>query len=180
MKKLRTLIAVLAIAALPICANAQEKNEVPAYRQKGYAGSVSVSDMFIFFAGFDTSHGYMFNEHHYLGGGLDTYFVPIAIDCPIGYHFYADYKSYWFKKRSTPTAGIKIGYGGALLISKDYHSDAYAPYGNIKLEPNIGWDWGLKNGKGFTTSIGANILMTIEEAKMYALPLVKLSFGITF
>ena len=174
----RTLTLILLAAAISM--SAQENPEIPAYRNRGYAGSVSITDQNIILIGLDTSHGYMFNEHHYLGGGLDTYFVPIAIECPIGYHFYADYKSYWFKKRSTPTAGIKIGYGGALLVSKDYHSDAYAPYGNIKLEPNIGWDWGLESGRGFTLSLGANVLMSFAGTKMYALPLVKLSLGVTF
>ena len=83
MKKLKTLIAVLAIFTLPIIVNAQENNEIPSYRQKGYAGSVAVSDMFLFFAGFDTSHGYMFNEHHYLGGGVEIYvltpFLPTEL-----------------------------------------------------------------------------------------------------
>jgi hypothetical protein len=180
MKTFKRALVLLAVCMLPVCMSARTEKETPAYRQKGYAGSVAMTDWLFVFGGLETSHGYMFNEHHYLGGGLDTYFVPIAIDCPIGYHFYADYKSYWFKKRSTPTAGIKIGYGGALLISKDYHSDAYAPYGNIKLEPNIGWDWGLKSGRGFTLSLGANILMGFTGIRMYALPLVKLSLGVTF
>ena len=177
MKRILTLI----LLAAAISMSAQENPEFPAYRNKGYAGSVSFTDQNIILVGLDTSHGYMFNEHHYLGGGLDAYIVPISLESPIGYHFYAAYKSYWFKKRSTPTAGIKIGYGGAIMTSKDYHSDAYVPYGNYKLEPNIGWDWGLKNGKGLTMSIGANILMNyLMTEDMYALAFVKLAIGITF
>ena len=60
MKRILTLI----LLAAAISMNAQENPEIPAYRNRGYAGSVSITDQNIILIGLDTSHGYMFNEHH--------------------------------------------------------------------------------------------------------------------
>ena len=176
MKKLRTLIAVLAIAALPICVNAQEKNEVPAYRQKGYAGSVAVSDMFIFFAGFDTSHGYMFNEHHYLGGGFEAYVLFPFLNNSFVYCVepFVEYKAYFLKRKCTPTASLRSGYciGGTI-----YYTDE-SPYtsGYFALNPSLGWDFGLKCGKGLGLSVGLMLLTDMSEIN-YA---PEISFGFRF
>lgn len=176
MKRILTILFL----ACTVSVGAQEQQEIPAYRHKGYAGSVSLTDMVIILPGFDTSHGYMFNEHHYLGGGLGVYSI-LPGGNPIGIHAYAEYKAYWFKKRSTPAAGVKVGYGGAIIIDEDYHSDAFTPYGEGKLEPYIGWDWGLKNGKGLSLAIGANILMgNMFTDYMFAVTLPKLTISFNF
>jgi len=126
MKRILTIIILLACAA---SMSAQDNTETPAYRNKGYAGNVSFTDTYIILVGLDTSHGYMFNEHHYLGGGFGFY---VTKDCPIAYHAFAEYKSFWFKKSSTPTAGVKVGYGGVINTVKDFHSDAFVVNGNQK------------------------------------------------
>ena len=69
MKNLTIVFIALLMGAASLCADAQTKTEIPAYRQKGYSGSVSFTNQYLVWLGFDTSHGYMFNEHHYLGGG---------------------------------------------------------------------------------------------------------------
>ena len=180
MKKLRTLIAVLAIFALPIIVNAQENNEIPSYRQKGYAGSVSVSDMFIFFAGFDTSHGYMFNEHHYLGGGVEIYvltpFLPTELVSFI--EPFVEYKAYFLKRRSTPTASLRGGYSIGSSINYSGKGDIKTPsvLCQFALNPSLGWDVGLKCGKGLGLSVGLMLLTDMSEIN-YA---PEISFGFRF
>lgn len=98
----------------------------------------------------------MFDEQHFLGGCIGFYAAPTKGN-PNGYHVHAEYKYYWYKKSSTPTASIKVGYGGVILIDKEFHQDAFMPYGRYKLELNIGWDWGLKNGNGFSLLSGKTV-----------------------
>lgn len=122
-------------------------SQIPSFRERGYKGNISYTNMLIVWNGFDTSHGYMFNEHHYLGGGVGFFFVPDGLDFPTIVHFYADYHAYCFKKSSTLVAGIKIGYADSV----------HPTNGNInalELEPNVGWNWGLKSGYGITLSLG--------------------------
>ena len=174
MKRILTIIFL----ACAVSVGAQEQQEIPAYRHKGYAGSVSFTDQCIIIIGLDTSHGYMFDEQNYLGAGLGFYYAPggIGHDCPPGsgretffmaVHVFAEYKLYWFKKRSTPTAGAKVGYG----ISPEYPDDS-----QFELEPYIGWDWGLKKGRGFSVALGANMFLSKGEV----FPVLKLSLGISF
>lgn len=178
MKHILTII--LLTVTMSVCA--QENLDIPAYRNKGYAGSVSFNDQLFLFLGVDTSHGYMFNECHYLGGGLGLYITPMVVNgvVPMTAHAYAEYKSYFLKKRSTPTAGLKMGY--AIPVSDDPH-DPERPDQTIvtyfkafEVEPYIGWDWGLKNGRGIGLALGANLLIDDEGL----LPLLKLSLSINF
>lgn len=170
MKRILTIIILLACAA---SMSAQDNSEVPAYRNKGYAGSVSLSNQMIFIYGLGTSHGYMFNEHHYLGGGVGFYVTTVGNHDKLeterdkfsmSFQVFAEYKSYWFKKRSTPTAGFKLGYGVDPLIR------------SFEFEPYIGWDWGLKNGKGISAALGATVYTDFIDSY----PLLKLSVGFNF
>ena len=171
MKTLRNLIMAIALFAFASGIDAQTLNDIPAYRQKGYAGSVSFTNQYIVWLGLDTSHGYMFNEHHYLGAGAGFFLAPIDDVPPTLVHVYGEYKGYFLKKKSTPTAGIRTG----ICTTATKHS-GYVFSQAWELEPNIGWDWGLKNGKGLNLSIGAT--MMVANRNMTAMP--KLSFGIHF
>lgn len=170
MKRLLTIFFLV----IAVSMSAQTKSDIPAYRDKGYAGSVSFTDQYIAWIGFDTSHGYMFNEHHYLGGGLGFFLVPIDDIPPTMAHAYAEYKSYWFKRKNTPTAGLRTGY--CMPVTYRAEGSGFLFMGAFELEPNIGWDWGLKSGKGLSLSLGATIMMT--EWKTFVMP--KLSFGVSF
>ena len=174
------MIAVLAIFMLPICANARKSNEIPAYRQKGYAGSVAVSDMFLFFAGFDTSHGYMFNEHHYLGGGFEAYVLVPFLNYSFVYCVepFVEYKAYFLKRRSTPTASLRSGYciGGSIYYTDNNDTQTPSTSGQFALNPSLGWDWGLKCGKGLSLSMGLVLLTDMSEIN-YA---PEISFGFNF
>lgn len=46
-------------------------------RNHGYQGSVSYSNMALLWNGIETSHGYMFNEHHYLGFWWNLLFLTL-------------------------------------------------------------------------------------------------------
>jgi len=66
--------------------------------------------MILMWNGIDTSHGYMFNENHYMGAGFGFYLVPQRVSMPIILHFYLDYHAYWFqRRRSGRLAGHLVG-----------------------------------------------------------------------
>ena len=169
--KLKNFTIAAAILLASITSAAQTKTEIPAYRSKGYAGSVSFTNQYLVWLGLDTSHGYMFNEHHYLGAGTGFFLAPIDDVPPTLAHVYGEYKAYFLKKRSTPTAGLRTGICTTITKHSGYvFSKAW------ELEPHIGWDWGMKNGKGLNLSIGAT--MMVANRNMVAMP--KLAFGIHF
>ena len=87
------------------------KSNTDIYRAKGYRGSVSITDQYVVWIGFDTSHGYMFNEHHYLGAGVGLFLAPTGF-FPLFGHTFIEYNAYILKRASTPTAGIKVGFHG--------------------------------------------------------------------
>lgn len=145
-------------------------------RNKGYQGSVSFTDMLLLWNGLETSHGYMFNAHHYLGAGVGVLTtIPLSEpDAFIG-HIFVDYHAYWFERNSSPTAGIKIGY----LCSFPDKSN----FQNVEIEPNIGWSWLLKSGNGLLLSLGADIVPEpiVTENGSFPITIVPcLHFGFEF
>ena len=172
MRAFRKTVAVAALIVVAAGAMAQS----PSFREPGYKGNVSYSNMMIVWNGIDTSHGYMFNEHHYIGGGagfssfLDGRAFPALI------HLFAEYRAYWFDGSSTPVAGIRAGYifsvpsGGAVS--------------NLEIEPSIGWSWGLKSGNGLLLRLGIDMInapVALTENSSLPLTLLpKLSFSFEF
>ncbi len=171
MKTLRNLTMAIALFAFSSGIDAQTMNDIPAYRQKGYAGSVSFTDQYIVWLGLDTSHGYMFNEHHYLGAGVGFFLAPIDEEPPMLVHGFLEYKSYWFKRRSTPTAGVRAGFGRPVTNLGAWNFKA--PFLG---EPYIGWDWGTRNGNGLSLTVGASVFMANRNTQV----MPKLSLGISF
>ncbi|MCM1515721.1 MAG: hypothetical protein NC080_04790 [Paraprevotella sp.] len=154
---------------------AEGRGGEPLYRTSGYKGSVSLTDQILVWVGFDTSHGYMFNEHHYLGAGAGFFMAPIDA-LPMFGHVFAEYKAYILKKNSTPTAGLKAGYCGA------FKNDS----GNVfnkaaELEPNIGWSWTFSPKVGLSLSLGAPVFMFKEmDGSTRAKAMPKVSISIEF
>ena len=146
-------------------------------RNKGYQGSVTFTNMVLYWNGLETSHGYMFNAHHYLGAGVGllTTFPFSKPDAFIG-HIFLDYHAYWYDRNSSPTAGIKIGY----LCSFPDRSALQ----NVEIEPNIGWSWLLKSGSGLALSLGANIIpepVALTENSSFPITIAPcLHFGFEF
>lgn len=148
---------------------------IPSFRARGYKGSVTISNMGIIWCGLDSSHGYMFNEHHYLGGGVGVMISPFGSPPAFFFHIYADYNAYWFDRKSTPAAGIRIGY---VRSSKRGNLSAF------ELEPSIGWSWGTKSGYGLALCLGLDIItVPVNFTESSSLPftaLPKLNFAFEF
>lgn len=147
MKKL--LFTIAALLTLSVALQAQEHT----YRDQGYKGNLSYTNTLLVWNGLDTSHGYMFDEHHYLGGGAGLYFAVSVQNPPVLVRVFADYHAYWFKRKSTPLAGIIIAYTHSVYpvnMSEQW----------MEFEPTIGWSWGLNSGYGLTLSLGAKIATT--------------------
>lgn len=153
------------------CMHAQSVSGSSPVREKGYRGSVSFTDLELIWMGFDTSHGYMFNGHNYLGAGAGLFMAPIY-DLPMYGHLFIDYHAYFLKKRSTPSAGIKLGY--CFSICGDYRNIFNRA---AELEPNVGWSWALRNNRGLNLSVGAAVFI---YGKSEAVALPKVSFAFEF
>lgn len=176
MKTFKIAIVLLVTCMLPVCMNARTGEETPAYRQKGYAGNIALTNWCFVFAGFETSHGYMFNEHHYLGLGFETHISP-ALDFVGVIEPFVEYKSYFLKRGSTPTASLRTGY-----CTGFFYNESEKPILIValpiafELNPSLGWDWGLKKGKGLSLNVGMQVLIADAETALAT----KVSFGFCF
>ena len=172
-------IFILCLLLCAVSLSAQDQKGVPSYREKGYAGNVSFTNQYLIIVGLDTSHGYMLNEREFIGGGLGLYAAAME-GSPIVYHLYGEYKFYWKEKWSTPTTGIKVGLGSGIPTRRE--RDFYLPSGEVKVEPYVGWDWGLQNGSGFSLSLGANVFVgnVFIHAKPVFYVMPKLNLGLSF
>lgn len=148
------------------------------YHSKGYHANIMVTNHFFVFMGAETSHGYMFDNHNYLGVGIGGYFLPMA-SMPIFANTFIDYHNYVKDKKNTLVLGIKLGHSLAL----NYMSDYGTKYKNaILLEPNIGWNWQFRRGGALYLYCGVSTLFIVGESrtsKKY-IPLPKLGVGFEF
>ena len=124
------IIALLTVFSISMPAR------TPAFREKGFKGSVGISSGFNDFAGavIPLSNGYMFNEHHYLGAGIGLYMSRWTYPLEILPEYFIEYECYFLKKNSTPMAAAKASI-------KDIFIDQFYP----SLELNAGWSWGVGN-----------------------------------
>lgn len=170
MNCLKVMMLSVCIAVSGYAAVAQEKDEtVPSYRAQGYRGNISFTDQSLIWMGFDTSHGYMFNQHHYLGAGVGLFLAPIA-DLPVFGHLFVDYHAYILKKKSTPMAGVKAGYCFSICDNPGNVFDKA-----FEIEPNIGWNWALSPKKGLNLSLGASIFV-YDRKSVVAMPKIAFAF----
>lgn len=148
-------------------------------RDKGYKGSVSVSYAYPVYAGIETSHGYMFNSHHYLGVGAAAFLFPDGEKWPSFGEAYLAYQAYILKKDSTPFLGVKAGYVRDLAYrSKVEDSGNLDFHQGVTLQPEVGWSWAFRPGVGLSLSVGADLIVPVGESykKFYALPKLTVSF----
>ena len=125
--------------------------------------------------GIETSHGYMFNRHHYLGAGVGAFFLPLD-NVPAFGRVFAEYNAYIKEKGSTPTAGVKLGFCHALNYNNDCKFRNAA-----EIEPALGWSWTLKSGKGLLLGLSYPFYVTSKpETKVSIYGMPKISFGIEF
>jgi len=172
MKK-TTLILVLLYAAFSSAAA-----QVPKFRETGYKGNVSYTNQTIAWQGIDTSHGYMFNEHHYLGVGAGFFLLP-AFTVPSFTNVFIDYHAYIKDKKSTPVLGIKLGFMHAIKLNSD-KSGGFLFRNALQIEPGFMWSWGLKSGNGLVLGIHPDICIFKKEENINAGIMPKLSFGFEF
>lgn len=148
---------ILAVLVIVFAFSANAFSQIPSFREKGCKGSVTYSNMYLVrYNGVETSHGYMFNENHYLGGGAGAYYTPDGLDSNAIVHFFADYHAYCFDKASTLVVGLKLGYAKPVFpYLSNYHY--------LEMEPNVGWSWGLNSGNGLTLTLGTYSLTSIVK-----------------
>ncbi len=150
--------------------------QTPDFRNKGYKGSASIIDLLGVFLGAETSHGYMFDSHNYLGAGVSGFFL-LGDQNPFYLNFFADYQHYFGNKKSAPVLAFKAGYSRAV----NYDTFFEVTYKNgVLLEPSFGWNWGFKSGKGLTFSLGCSSVIPVGESrtsrKILPLPKIALAF----
>lgn len=174
-----TKIFTIVLAALLACSimTAKDRSQrtiIPTFREQGYKFNISYTNHYIAFQGMETSHGYMFNNHHYLGGGVEVYLLPIDFVPTFGSVF-VDYTAYISKKKSTFTAGAR----GGFCRSLNYQSSV-AFQNAIEFEPSVGWSWGLKSGNGALLKLACTTYVNPLQGGVEIIFLPKLSFGIEF
>ena len=177
MKKL-ILFAALSVATMCFAASAANArvSDPVLYRSAGYKGSVSLTDITLAWVGLETSHGYMFNEHHYLGAGAGVFIAPTGF-FPLFGHAFVDYNAYILKRASTPIAGIKIGY--MTFLGELDGVDGSVPWhaeNSIELEPNIGWSWAFNENLGIRLSLGAAVFIMPQPKDVLAMPKLAIAF----
>lgn len=130
MKKLLYIITAVALAAGSVAASAQ----TPAFREKGYKGNVGLQTIELLPIPI-TSHGYMFNQTHYLGVGVGAiYFSSFAV------YPFIEYQAYLLKRNSTPVLGVKLSNLLLLESSPNFHAG---------ISPSFGWSWGIGSRRQF-------------------------------
>ena len=138
MKKI--VLTLVTLLSVMVSAGAQET--IPAYRSKGYKANVSYTNIGLLWNAIETSHGYMFNEKFYVGGGAGV-FVGAIGQAVFSGRIFAEAQAYWFPRKSTLTSGLRFSlfpfFGGSQVFLTDL---------------TIGWSWGLANGQGITLNAG--------------------------
>jgi len=180
MKQLIALMLILFCSSTCISSYATDKqtagSETYVHRVKGYRGSIAITDQYLVWIGFDTSHGYMFNEHHYLGAGAGFFIAPTGF-FPLFGHAFVDYNAYILKRASTPISGIKIGY--MTFLGELNGVDGSVPWhaeNSIELEPNIGWSWAFNENLGIRLSLGAAVFIMPQPKDVLAMPKLAIAF----
>ncbi len=122
------------------------------FRDPGYKGNVSVTNMGLLTLGIETSHGYMFDRSNYLGLAAGAYsFGGRCFD--LG-GLFLDYTHYMRDAQNSFRIGARLGaiFDFASLLA--YGATTHAlPL----VEPNVGWNWVLRNGTGISATVGAVI-----------------------
>ena len=170
---IRLLVSVETLCLMTICAYAQTSNS----RTQGYHGNITLTDHLGVFVGVETSHGYMLDNHNYIGLGVGGFILPNNSH-PTYMNTFFDYHNY-LRDKSTLVLGVKAGWSHAF----NYLKDSGIKYKNgVLCEPNIGWSWCLQSGKGLYLGLGATLVFPFGDSRtdQKVLPLRKISFGLEY
>ncbi len=175
MKRIFTVFfSVLLLSVCVMSAKDRNSSNAALYRTAGYKGSVAFTNQLVFI-GLDVSQGYMFNSHHYLGGGLGFTVMPFDAAPAFG-RVFADYKAYFMKRNSTPTAGVQAGF---FMPLKDLAGNTFQR--SCEIAPHVGWNWAFNEKVGLDLSIGAaGFLFDGGGSSIMAKAMPKISIGIEF
>ena len=174
--KTKYITLTLALAVVSICsvsAYAQNNNG----RAPGYHGNLAITDHLGVFIGAETSHGYMFDSHNYLGLGIGGFVLPNDSH-PTYMNAFIDYHNY-LRDKNTLVLGVKAGWSHAF----NYQKDSGIKFENgILCEPNIGWSWCFNSGYGLYLGLGASLIFPLGESRTEktVLPMPKITFGFEF
>lgn len=172
MKTIYKIMLVIAMTFASFALSAQTKD----FRTPGYKGSVSLIDQYGVWAGLETSHGVMFDRHIYLGLGSSVSVCLPELDggnTPVFGNLFVDFQGYILDRKSTPVLGYKAGFMKTFNM-KESNTNA------VFIEPNVGWSWIMKNGCGFTTSIGAAVYKALGPSTNNFVTMPKLSLTFEF
>lgn len=131
--KLKTILAAL-LLSLIVCTAASA--QAPAYRDQGYKGSAGLSITMIY-PQIETTHGYMINSNHFIGGGASFLWLPGILMA----REFIDYQWFFKDAQNTPMVGAQLG---LMQVEDNY----------FFFEPRFGWNWALKDNLGITASGG--------------------------
>ena len=175
MKRIFICITALILCLSNLLAQTRSGQRADSFRTSGYKWTLSYTNHYLVWQGLETSHGYMLNEHHYLGAGLGAFIAPVD-GVPVYGRAFIDYTSYILNKKSTPVAGIKAGFCHAI-----HYSDGCKFRNAAEVEPSVGWSWTLKSGKGLSLALGAPCYLTSTSGYSFVmLWMPKLSIGLAF
>lgn len=170
---IKLIISICAMFLICISAHAQDGNG----RSEGYRGNLAITDHLGVFIGAETSHGYMFDSHNYLGLGIGGFVLPNDSH-PTYMNAFIDYHNY-LKDNNTLVLGVKTGWSHAF----NYQKDSGIKFENgILCEPNIGWSWYFNSGYGLYLGLGASLIFPLGESRTEktVLPMPKISFAFEF
>ena len=141
MKKFAVTALLLLMTFAAAFATTKDEHSTRSGSRTGYRGSISVNAMYNVWLGAETSHGYIFNRRHYVGGGIGASVAPVENIYVLG-HIFAEYRYFILTQDSSPTLGAKAG------LCTDLRNDPSGPPISraAEIEINIGWDWTFKNG----------------------------------
>ena len=157
-------VAILAGCCLAVSAQA------PSFRSRGYKGNVGIQT-FELMPGILTSHGYMFNGHHYLGAGFNATVFPDN-DFEMAISPFIEYQAYFLKRNSTPVAGIKLEHLTYLESGSIHHY--------IGLSPNFGWSWGIGSRRQFGIMPYIGCALFFDYAEGFDLSILNPYLGVAF
>ncbi|MBO4434274.1 MAG: hypothetical protein J5769_02330 [Bacteroidales bacterium] len=131
--RIKTIIAA-ALLSVIVCTAASA--QAPAYREQGYKGSAGLSVTLIY-PQIETTHGYMINTNHFIGGGASFFWLPGLLLA----REFIDYQWFFKDAENTPMVGCQLG---MMQVEDNF----------ITIEPRFGWNWALKDNLGITASGG--------------------------
>lgn len=127
--------------------SAVAQDTVPAYRAKGYKGNVSYINRYLLWNGVETSHGYMFNERYYVGGGIGFGAMAWGDKAIITGSIFAEGEAYWLPRNNTPTTAVRLNY------IRNFSGSTH----NIFADVTVGWSWGVGSHYGISANAGVSI-----------------------